>query len=66
MSFVIAAPEALDSAATDLVVLGSTLGAATAAAAAQTTGIVKQSRNRSPPHRQSRKPTVIRLHRPRR
>lgn len=40
MSFVIAAPEALDSAATDLVVLGSTLGAATAAAAAQTTGIV--------------------------
>lgn len=36
MSFVIAAPEALDSAATDLVVLGSTLGAATAAAAAQT------------------------------
>lgn len=26
----------------------------------------KQSRNRSPPHRQSRKPTVIRLHRPRR
>ncbi|WP_152407886.1 PE domain-containing protein, partial [Mycobacterium tuberculosis] len=33
MSFVIAAPEALDSAATDLVVLGSTLGAATAAAA---------------------------------
>lgn len=34
MSFVIAAPEALDSAATDLVVLGSTLGAATAAAAA--------------------------------
>lgn len=37
MSFVIAAPEALDSAATDLVVLGSTLGAATAA---QTTGIV--------------------------
>lgn len=34
MSFVIAAPEALDSAATDLVVLGSTLGAA------QTTGIV--------------------------
>ncbi|OOD96916.1 PE family protein [Mycobacterium tuberculosis] len=40
MSFVIAAPEALDSAATDLVVLGSTLGAADAAAAATTTGIV--------------------------
>ncbi|MBL7324967.1 PE family protein, partial [Escherichia coli] len=39
MSYVIAAPEALDSAATDLVVLGSTLGAATAAAAAQTTAV---------------------------
>ncbi|AFE14743.1 PE family protein [Mycobacterium tuberculosis RGTB423] len=49
MSFVIAAPEALDSAATDLVVLGSTLGAATAAAAAQTTGIVAAAHDEALP-----------------
>ncbi|CCK62848.1 Short-N-terminal portion of PE_PGRS9 [Mycobacterium canettii CIPT 140070017] len=40
MSFVLAMPEVLGSAATDLAALGSALGAANAAAAAQTTGIV--------------------------
>src|ERR1700741_2392476 len=39
MSFVIAAPEFLASAATDLANIGSTLGAANAAAATQTTGV---------------------------
>src|ERR1700741_1451756 len=40
MSFVIAAPEFLASAATDLANIGSTLGAANAAAATQTTGVL--------------------------
>ncbi len=40
MSFVLAMPEVLGSAATDLAALGSVLGAADAAAAATTTGIV--------------------------
>ena len=40
MSFVIAAPEMMTSAATDLAGIGSTLSAANAAAAAPTTGIV--------------------------
>ena len=40
MSFVVAVPEALGTAATDLASLGSTLNAANAAAAAPTTGIL--------------------------
>src|SRR5262249_31912346 len=40
MSYVIAAPETMTSAATDLASLGSTLGAARAAAATQTTGVL--------------------------
>jgi PE family len=40
MSFVIAAPEALTAAATDLTNIGSTIGAATAAAAAPTTSVL--------------------------
>src|ERR1700752_563315 len=40
MSFVIAAPEFLASAATDLANVGSSLSAANAAAAAQTTGVL--------------------------
>src|SRR6201988_3054931 len=40
MSFVIAAPEFLASAATDLANIGSTLGAANASAATQTTGVL--------------------------
>src|SRR6516162_7266520 len=40
MSYVIAAPEIMTSAATDLASIGSTLNAANAAAAAPTTGIV--------------------------
>ena len=40
MSYVIAAPELMTSAATDLATIGSTIGAANAAAAAPTTGIV--------------------------
>jgi len=40
MSFVIAAPEMMTSAATDLAGIGSTLSAANAAAAAPTTGVV--------------------------
>src|SRR5258708_12244346 len=40
MSFVIVGPEALAAAASDLTNLGSTLGAANAAAAAQTTGLL--------------------------
>ena len=40
MSYVIAAPELMTSAATDLATIGSTLSAAQAAAAARTTGIV--------------------------
>ena len=40
MSFVMAVPEVLGTAATDLTSLGSTLSAANAAAAAQTTGVL--------------------------
>ncbi|WP_261901069.1 PE family protein, partial [Mycobacterium marinum] len=40
MSFVITAPEALTAAATDLASLGSTIGAANAAAAAPTTAVL--------------------------
>ena len=40
MSFVITAPEMLGTAATDLAGLGSTLSAANASAAAQTTGVL--------------------------
>src|SRR5260370_25966060 len=40
MSFVVAAPEALVTAASDLAGIGSTLGSAGAAAAAPTTGVV--------------------------
>ena len=40
MSFVMVGPEALAAAASDLTNLGSTLGAANAAAAAQTTGLL--------------------------
>jgi len=40
MSFVIATPEALGAAASDLTSLGSTISAANAAAAAQTTGVL--------------------------
>jgi hypothetical protein len=40
MSFLLAAPEALGSAATDVAGIGSTLNAASSAAASQTTGIV--------------------------
>jgi hypothetical protein len=40
MSFVVAAPEVLGSAATDLASLGSTIQAANGAAAAQTTGVL--------------------------
>jgi hypothetical protein len=40
MSYVIAAPEVMAAAASDLTGIGSTLGAAHTAAAAQTTGIL--------------------------
>lgn len=40
MSYVIAAPEALVAAATDLATLGSTIGAANAAAAGSTTALL--------------------------
>ncbi|AIH43483.1 hypothetical protein IQ48_15785, partial [Mycobacterium tuberculosis] len=40
MSFVIAAPEAIAAAATDLASIGSTIGAANAAAAANTTAVL--------------------------
>jgi hypothetical protein len=40
MSFVVAVPEVLGSAATDLASLGSTISAANAAAASSTTGVV--------------------------
>ncbi|MGB9307281.1 MAG: PE family protein, partial [Mycobacterium sp.] len=40
MSFLIAAPDVLGTAATDLALIGSTLSAANAAAAAQTTGVL--------------------------
>ena len=43
MSFVMVGPEALAAAASDLTNLGSTLGAANAAAAAQTTGLLALS-----------------------
>jgi hypothetical protein len=40
MSYVIAAPEIMTSAATDLATIGSTLSAAHAAAATETTGVL--------------------------
>ena len=40
MSFVISTPEMLESAATDLATIGSTIGAANAAAAAPTTKVL--------------------------
>ena len=44
MSFVIAMPEVLGTAATDLTSLGSTLSEANAAAATQTTGVLTAAR----------------------
>jgi triacylglycerol lipase len=44
MSFLIAAPEMMTSAATDLATVGSNLSTAHAAAAAQTTGMLAAAR----------------------
>ena len=46
MSFVIAAPEMVASAASDLAGLGSTINAANAAAAGSTTGVLAAGRRR--------------------
>ncbi len=59
MSFVVAVPEVLGTAATDLAGLGSSLSAANAAAAHQTTGVLAAAEDRCRrPLRRCSPPTV--------